>query len=156
MCTAERNSTWLRCRYVKKDQFQSSLISIWWFVGGPTVGTGVVSFWMRDDLTPWNLEATFTVSYNTVSDSEWHSRINNNPHRHPFHSDASHAVQKSFRLPLKLVARGIQQVNSSNNTGRCKITIGTNRPVVDLNHLFPGKKSNFFMVTIDHWNIDLI
>jgi hypothetical protein len=24
---------------------------------------------MRDDLTPWNLEATFTISYNTLSDS---------------------------------------------------------------------------------------
>ena len=25
---------------------------------------------MREDLTPWNLQATFTVSYNTVSDSK--------------------------------------------------------------------------------------
>ena len=29
---------------------------------------------MRDDLTPWNLEATFTVSYNTVSDSKLNVR----------------------------------------------------------------------------------
>lgn len=39
-------------------------------IGTAAIGTGTITFWMRDDLTPWNLEATFTVSYNTMSDSK--------------------------------------------------------------------------------------
>lgn len=39
-------------------------------LGVAAIGTSTVSFWMRDDLTPWNLEATFTLTYNTASDSK--------------------------------------------------------------------------------------
>jgi hypothetical protein len=39
-------------------------------LGTAAIGTATIAFWMRDDLTPWNLEATFTVSYNTLSDSK--------------------------------------------------------------------------------------
>jgi hypothetical protein len=43
-------------------------------IGGITaIGTTTITFWMRDDLTPWNLDATFTISYNTVSDSMFNS-----------------------------------------------------------------------------------
>lgn len=38
-------------------------------LGATSIGSGSVSFWMCEDLTPWNLEANFTVSYNTMSDS---------------------------------------------------------------------------------------
>ncbi|CAF1140201.1 unnamed protein product [Adineta steineri] len=86
-------------------------------IGGTTsVGTATIAFWMRDDLTPWNLEATFTVSYNTVSDN------------------VCHTVQKTYKLPLKLVARSFQQ---SSTGGQCKLTLGANKPVVDLNTVFP-------------------
>jgi hypothetical protein len=92
-------------------------------IGGATaIGTATITFWMRDDLTPWNLEATFTISYNTVSDN------------------ISHTTQKTYKLPLKLVARSVQQLPSAATAGQCKITLGTNKPVVDLNTLFPGKR----------------
>jgi len=87
--------------------------------GAAAIGTGSVTFWMRDDLTPWNLEATFTVSYNTMSDN------------------ASHTIQKVHKLPLKLVARPLQQAPSPANAGSCKITIGANKPVVDPGIIFP-------------------
>ncbi|CAF5029905.1 unnamed protein product, partial [Rotaria sp. Silwood1] len=89
-------------------------------IGGiAAIGTTTVSFWMRDDLTPWNLDATFTVSYNTLSDS------------------VCHTIQKAYKLPLKLVARSFQQPSSASTAGQCKITLGANKPVVDLNTVFP-------------------
>lgn len=49
---------------------QTSSPQRWSLVGTAAIGTGEITFWKRDDLTPWNLEATFTVSYNTMSDSK--------------------------------------------------------------------------------------
>ncbi|CAF3434621.1 unnamed protein product [Rotaria sp. Silwood1] len=91
-------------------------------IGGiAAIGTTTVSFWMRDDLTPWNLDATFTVSYNTLSDS------------------VCHTIQKTYKLPLKLVARSFQQPSSASTAVQCKITLGANKPVVDLNTVFPDE-----------------
>lgn len=95
---------------------------------------------MRDDLTPWNLETTFTVSYNTVSDSKFRliriiSLWEN--------LGVCHTIQKTYKLPLKLVARSIQQLPSAATAGQCKITLGANKPVVDLNTLFPGRIIHF-------------
>ncbi|CAF0802521.1 unnamed protein product [Adineta ricciae] len=91
--------------------------------GTAAVGTGTVAFWMREDLTPWSLEATFTISYNAMSDN------------------VCHTIQKAYKLPLKLVARSFQQVASSAAGSQCKITLGANKPVVDLNLLFPELSS---------------
>jgi hypothetical protein len=57
-----------------------------------------------------------------------------------WHLDISHTTQKTYKLPLKLVARSVQQLPSAATAGQCKITLGTNKPVVDLNTLFPGKR----------------
>ncbi|CAF2420164.1 unnamed protein product [Rotaria sp. Silwood2] len=93
-------------------------------IGGiAAIGTATVAFWMRDDYTPWNLEATFTVSYNTLSDN------------------TCHTIQKTYKLPLKLVARSFQQPPSAATAGQCKITLGANKPVVDLNTVFPELSS---------------
>ncbi|CAF2035963.1 unnamed protein product [Rotaria magnacalcarata] len=89
-------------------------------IGGiSAIGTASIVFWMRDDLTPWNLEATFTVSYNTMSDN------------------ICHTIQKSYKLPVKLVARSYQQPISATIAGQCKITLGANKPVTDLSRVFP-------------------
>ncbi|CAF0861236.1 unnamed protein product [Rotaria sordida] len=92
--------------------------------GAAAIGTATIAFWMRDDLTPWNLDATFTVSYNTLSDN------------------FCQTIQKAYKLPLKLVARSFQQPLSAAATGsQCKITLGANKPVVDLNTIFPDISS---------------
>jgi hypothetical protein len=39
-------------------------------IGAAAIGTENITFWIRDDLTPWSLEVTFTVSYNTMLDSK--------------------------------------------------------------------------------------
>jgi hypothetical protein len=107
-------------------------------LGTAAIGTATIAFWMRDDLTPWNLEATFTVSYNTMSDSKFNIKIT----RISFEIltlDVCHTIQKTYKLPLKLVARAFQQPPSAATAGQCKITLGANKPVVDLNTLFPGK-----------------
>jgi hypothetical protein len=49
------------------------------------------------------------------------------------------SIQKVHKLPLKLVAYPAQQTTAPNNADQCKITIGANKPIVDLNSLFPGK-----------------
>ncbi|UJR27621.1 hypothetical protein I4U23_008902 [Adineta vaga] len=91
--------------------------------GTAAVGTGTIEFWMREDLTPWSLEATFTISYNTMSDN------------------VCHTIQKAYKLPLKLVARSFQQATSTATGSQCKITLGANKPVVDMNTLFPELSS---------------
>lgn len=87
-------------------------------IGGNLAGMATIRFWMRDDLTPWNLNATFTISYNTLSDNVCHTN------------------QKVHKLPLKLVARSVQQAPTAATAGQCKITLGANKPVVDLSTLF--------------------
>lgn len=37
---------------------------------------------------------------------------------------------------MKLVARSVQQLPSASTAGQCKITLGANKPVVDLSTLF--------------------
>lgn len=105
---------------------------------GNIAGTASIRFWMRDDLTPWNLNATFTISYNTLSDSQY--RFRKCSFSIFLHSDVCHTNQKVHKLPLKLVARSVQQVPSSATAGQCKITLGTNKPVVDISTLFSGTK----------------
>jgi hypothetical protein len=51
--------------------------------------------------------------------------------------DVCHTVQKIYKLPLKLIAHSFQQPSSG---GQCKITLGANKPVVDPNTLFPGRR----------------
>ncbi len=57
--------------------------------------------------------------------------------------DICHTTQKTYKLPLKLVARSVQQLPSAATAGQCKITLGANKPVVDLNTLFPGRIIHF-------------
>lgn len=110
------------------------------FSGAASIGSALITFWMRDDLTPWSLEATFTVSYNTMSDS----KSTCFPISYCFylhcHLDISHTIQKTYKLPLKLVARSVQQLPSAATAGQCKITLGANKPVVDLSSLFSGRE----------------
>jgi hypothetical protein len=57
-------------KLVVRTHFQINLLQKF-ISGAAAIGIATIVFWMRDDLTPWNLEATFTVSYNTVSDSKF-------------------------------------------------------------------------------------
>ena len=108
--------------------------------GAATIGSATITFWMRDDLTPWNLDATFTVSYNTMSDSTLISIHSSYYFAVDHHLDISHTTQKTYKLPLKLVARSVQQLPSAATAGQCKLTLGANKPVVDLSSLFSGTK----------------
>lgn len=109
--------------------------------GAATIGSATITFWMRDDLTPWNLDATFTVSYNTMSDSTLiFFCIRHLLPSCDYHLDICHTTQKTYKLPLKLVARPVQQMPSAATAGQCKITLGANKPVVDLGSLFSGKE----------------
>lgn len=113
-------------------------------LGAAAIGTASITFWMRDDLTPWNLDATFTVSYTTMSDSkfliiqEFDNRKDEMIYSFLF-LDICQTIQKTYKLPLKLVARPCQQSLSNSNASQCKVTLGANKPVADLNRIFPGK-----------------
>jgi hypothetical protein len=61
--------------------------------------------------------------------------------------DVCHTIQKAYKLPLKLVARPCQQPPSAATAGQCKVTLGANKPVADLNTLFPGTKFIFVKIS---------
>jgi hypothetical protein len=68
---SQMNFEWVKLVVRRFFKFIFHKISKKFISGATAIGTATIAFWMRDDLTPWNLEATFTISYNTVSDSKF-------------------------------------------------------------------------------------